>query len=76
MCLSFSIGGLILDKTISDPNLEGIVVFAPVINGKLQRVGSAFHKNVKIHLDGTPFDTTSLLKTDKTTRSDRLFVVV
>ncbi|GAA6069908.1 solute carrier family 41 member 2 [Tachysurus ichikawai] len=29
-----SIGGLILDKTVSDPNLAGIVVYTPVINGK------------------------------------------
>uniref|UniRef100_A0A3P9IKL8 Solute carrier family 41 member n=1 Tax=Oryzias latipes TaxID=8090 RepID=A0A3P9IKL8_ORYLA len=28
-----SIGGLILDKTVSDPNLVGIVVYTPVING-------------------------------------------
>ncbi|XP_022075483.2 solute carrier family 41 member 2 [Acanthochromis polyacanthus] len=28
-----SIGGLILDKTVSDPNLAGIVVYTPVING-------------------------------------------
>ncbi|XP_051978693.1 solute carrier family 41 member 2 [Xyrauchen texanus] len=28
-----SLGGLILDRTISDPNLEGIVVYTPVING-------------------------------------------
>ncbi|XP_013881984.1 solute carrier family 41 member 2 [Austrofundulus limnaeus] len=28
-----SIGGLILDKTVSDPNLAGIVVYSPVING-------------------------------------------
>ncbi|XP_030621196.1 solute carrier family 41 member 2 [Chanos chanos] len=28
-----SMGGLILDKTISDPNLMGIVVYTPVING-------------------------------------------
>lgn len=52
MCLSFSIGGLILDKTISDPNLEGIIVFAPVINGELEHVGSAFLKIVKMHLEG------------------------
>lgn len=32
---SFSIGGLILDKTVSDPNLAGIIVYAPVINGEL-----------------------------------------
>ncbi|KAJ8006996.1 hypothetical protein DPEC_G00112990 [Dallia pectoralis] len=28
-----SIGGLILDKTVLDPNLAGIVVYTPVING-------------------------------------------
>uniref|UniRef100_A0A7N8YR35 Solute carrier family 41 member n=1 Tax=Mastacembelus armatus TaxID=205130 RepID=A0A7N8YR35_9TELE len=28
-----SIGGLILDKTVSDPNLVGIIIYAPVING-------------------------------------------
>ncbi|XP_052608946.1 solute carrier family 41 member 2 [Peromyscus californicus insignis] len=28
-----SIGGLILDTTVSDPNLVGIVVYTPVING-------------------------------------------
>ncbi|XP_061577414.1 solute carrier family 41 member 2 [Cololabis saira] len=28
-----SIGGLILDKTLSDPNMAGIILFAPVING-------------------------------------------
>ncbi|XP_068578859.1 solute carrier family 41 member 2 isoform X2 [Cebidichthys violaceus] len=28
-----SIGGLILDKTVSNPNLSGIIVYAPVING-------------------------------------------
>uniref|UniRef100_A0A3Q2Y362 Solute carrier family 41 member n=1 Tax=Hippocampus comes TaxID=109280 RepID=A0A3Q2Y362_HIPCM len=28
-----SIGGLIVDKTVSDPNLAGIVVYTPVING-------------------------------------------
>ncbi|XP_074490243.1 solute carrier family 41 member 2 [Sebastes fasciatus] len=28
-----SFGGLILDKTVSDPNLAGIIVYAPVING-------------------------------------------
>ncbi|KAF3854569.1 hypothetical protein F7725_022624 [Dissostichus mawsoni] len=28
-----SIGGLILDKAVSDPNLAGIIVYAPVING-------------------------------------------
>ncbi|KAM6960524.1 solute carrier family 41 member 2 [Aplochiton taeniatus] len=28
-----SVGGLILDKTVSDPNMAGIIVFTPVING-------------------------------------------
>ncbi|KAM3878041.1 solute carrier family 41 member 1-like [Diretmus argenteus] len=28
-----SIGGLILDKTVSDPDFEGMAVFTPVING-------------------------------------------
>ncbi|XP_067090791.1 solute carrier family 41 member 2 [Osmerus mordax] len=28
-----STGGLILDKTLSDPNMAGIIVYAPVING-------------------------------------------
>ncbi|XP_063797268.1 solute carrier family 41 member 3 isoform X1 [Pseudophryne corroboree] len=28
-----SIGGLILDKTVTDPKFEGIAVFTPVING-------------------------------------------
>ncbi|XP_033823536.2 solute carrier family 41 member 2 [Periophthalmus magnuspinnatus] len=28
-----SIGGLILDKTVADPNLAGIIVYVPVING-------------------------------------------
>ncbi|KAM6925921.1 solute carrier family 41 member 2 [Lycodopsis pacificus] len=28
-----SVGGLILDKTVSNPNLSGILVYAPVING-------------------------------------------
>uniref|UniRef100_A0A4W4F7J3 Solute carrier family 41 member n=2 Tax=Electrophorus electricus TaxID=8005 RepID=A0A4W4F7J3_ELEEL len=28
-----SFGGLILDKTVSDPNYEGMAVFTPVING-------------------------------------------
>ncbi|XP_068600249.1 solute carrier family 41 member 1 isoform X2 [Brachionichthys hirsutus] len=28
-----SVGGLILDKTVSDPNFQGMAVFTPVING-------------------------------------------
>lgn len=29
-----SVGGLILGKTVSDPNFAGMAVFTPVINGK------------------------------------------
>nr|XP_049580295.1 solute carrier family 41 member 2 isoform X3 [Syngnathus scovelli] len=32
-----SMGGLILDKTVSDPNLAGIILYAPVINARLAR---------------------------------------
>uniref|UniRef100_A0A671RQJ3 Solute carrier family 41 member n=1 Tax=Sinocyclocheilus anshuiensis TaxID=1608454 RepID=A0A671RQJ3_9TELE len=32
LAISF-FGGLILDKTVSDPNFEGMAVFTPVING-------------------------------------------
>ncbi|CAF98255.1 unnamed protein product, partial [Tetraodon nigroviridis] len=28
-----SVGGLILERTVSDPNLAGIIVYAPIING-------------------------------------------
>ncbi|KAM4619215.1 solute carrier family 41 member 2 [Polymixia lowei] len=46
-----SIGGLILDKTVSDPNLAGIIVYAPVINGiggnlvsiQSSRIGTYLH---------------------------------
>lgn len=31
----FSVGGLILDKTVSHPKFEGMAVFTPLINGKL-----------------------------------------
>lgn len=32
--MSSSVGGLILDKTVSDPNFAGMAVFTPVINGE------------------------------------------
>nr|XP_055047578.1 solute carrier family 41 member 2 [Misgurnus anguillicaudatus] len=46
-----SLGGLILDKTITDPNLERIVVYTPVINGvggnlvsiQASRIGTYLH---------------------------------
>ena len=31
--LSSSVGGLILDKTVTNPNFVGMAVFTPVING-------------------------------------------
>lgn len=34
LCL-YSVGGLILDKTVSDPNFAGMAVFTPVINGEV-----------------------------------------
>uniref|UniRef100_A0A3Q3XLI8 Solute carrier family 41 member n=1 Tax=Mola mola TaxID=94237 RepID=A0A3Q3XLI8_MOLML len=48
-----SIGGLILDKTVSDPNLAGIIVYAPVINGvggnlvsiQCSRISTSLHLN-------------------------------
>lgn len=32
--MSYSVGGLILDKTVTNPNFAGIAVFTPVINGE------------------------------------------
>lgn len=44
-CFSFfSVGGLILDKTVTNPNFAGIAVFTPVINGEQLRAGSATQK--------------------------------
>lgn len=34
MFFSFSVGGLILDKTVTNPNFAGMAVFTPVINGE------------------------------------------
>ncbi|NWZ85945.1 S41A1 protein, partial [Poecile atricapillus] len=33
-CLLLGVGGLILDRTVSDPNFAGMAVFTPVINGE------------------------------------------
>lgn len=33
--LSSSVGGLILDKTVTNPNFVGMAVFTPVINGEV-----------------------------------------
>ncbi|KAM9815539.1 solute carrier family 41 member 2 isoform 2-T2 [Syngnathus typhle] len=48
-----SMGGLILDKTVSDPNLAGIILYAPVINGiggnlvsiQASRISTKLHMN-------------------------------
>ncbi|XP_054897621.1 solute carrier family 41 member 2 isoform X2 [Poeciliopsis prolifica] len=45
-----SIGGLILDKTVSDPNLIGIVVYAPVINGVGGNLVSVQASRISTHL--------------------------
>ncbi|XP_032405769.1 solute carrier family 41 member 2-like [Xiphophorus hellerii] len=44
------IGGLILDKTVSDPNLIGIVVYAPVINGVGGNLVSVQASRISTHL--------------------------
>ncbi|XP_010629624.1 solute carrier family 41 member 2 isoform X1 [Fukomys damarensis] len=51
-----SIGGLILDTTVSDPNLVGIVVYTPVINGiggNLVAI-QASRISTYLHLHSTP----------------------
>ncbi|MBZ3880691.1 Solute carrier family 41 member 1 [Sciurus carolinensis] len=48
-----SVGGLILDKTVSDPNFAGMAVFTPVINGvggnlvavQASRISTFLHMN-------------------------------
>lgn len=52
LCL-YSVGGLILDKTVSDPNFAGMAVFTPVINGvggnlvavQASRISTFLHMN-------------------------------
>uniref|UniRef100_A0A8C8YZP3 Solute carrier family 41 member n=1 Tax=Prolemur simus TaxID=1328070 RepID=A0A8C8YZP3_PROSS len=52
LCLC-SVGGLILDKTVSDPNFAGMAVFTPVINGvggnlvavQASRISTFLHMN-------------------------------
>ncbi|KAL6107076.1 slc41a2 [Pungitius sinensis] len=45
-----SIGGLILDKTVSNPNLAGIIVYAPVINGIGGNLVSIQSSRISTHL--------------------------
>uniref|UniRef100_A0A8D3CC08 Solute carrier family 41 member n=1 Tax=Scophthalmus maximus TaxID=52904 RepID=A0A8D3CC08_SCOMX len=51
-----SIGGLILDKSVSDPNLAGIIIYAPVINGiggNLVSIQSS-RMSTNLHLNFSP----------------------
>ncbi|XP_077582132.1 solute carrier family 41 member 1 [Stigmatopora nigra] len=51
-----SVGGLILDKTVSDPNFRGMAVFTPVINGvggNLVAV-QASRISTYLHMNGIP----------------------
>uniref|UniRef100_K7F5J2 Solute carrier family 41 member n=1 Tax=Pelodiscus sinensis TaxID=13735 RepID=K7F5J2_PELSI len=51
-----SVGGLILDKTVSDPNFAGMAVFTPVINGvggNLVAV-QASRISTYLHMSGIP----------------------
>ncbi|XP_061677418.1 solute carrier family 41 member 2 isoform X3 [Syngnathoides biaculeatus] len=45
-----SMGGLILDKTVSDPNLAGIILYAPVINGIGGNLVSIQASRISTHL--------------------------
>ncbi|KAM9807728.1 solute carrier family 41 member 2-like [Neosynchiropus ocellatus] len=51
-----SIGGVILDKSVSNPNLAGIVIYAPVINGIGGNLVSiqASRISTNLHLNHTP----------------------
>ncbi|XP_054633309.1 solute carrier family 41 member 2 [Dunckerocampus dactyliophorus] len=51
-----SIGGLILDKTVSDPNMAGIILYAPVINGVGGNLVSiqASRISTNLHLNFSP----------------------
>lgn len=55
VCLYFSIGGLILDKAVSDPNLAGIIVYAPVINGESPSFGRAYWPELEYVRSGDLF---------------------
>nr|XP_057931253.1 solute carrier family 41 member 2 isoform X3 [Doryrhamphus excisus] len=45
-----SIGGLILEKTMSDPNMAGIILYAPVINGIGGNLVSIQSSRISTHL--------------------------
>ncbi|GLD61349.1 solute carrier family 41 member 1 [Lates japonicus] len=48
-----SVGGLILDKTVTNPNFAGMAVFTPVINGNLVEV-QASRISTYLHMNGLP----------------------
>uniref|UniRef100_A0A452IJJ1 Solute carrier family 41 member n=1 Tax=Gopherus agassizii TaxID=38772 RepID=A0A452IJJ1_9SAUR len=57
-----SVGGLILDKTVSDPNFAGIAVFTPVINGvggNLVAV-QASRISTYLHMNGIPGESSEM----------------
>ncbi|KAK2842016.1 hypothetical protein Q5P01_012216 [Channa striata] len=45
-----SIGGLILEKTVSDPKLAGVIIYAPVINGIGGNLVSIQSSRISTHL--------------------------
>ncbi|KAM9444327.1 solute carrier family 41 member 1-like [Clarias gariepinus] len=51
-----SIGGLILDKTVSNPNYAGMAVFTPVINGVAGNLVAVQASRIStyLHMDGRP----------------------
>ncbi|XP_068125653.1 solute carrier family 41 member 1 [Hyperolius riggenbachi] len=53
-----SVGGLILDKTVSDPNFAGIAVFTPVINGVGGNLVAVQASRIStcLHMMGSPGD--------------------
>uniref|UniRef100_A0AAY5KQY5 Solute carrier family 41 member n=1 Tax=Esox lucius TaxID=8010 RepID=A0AAY5KQY5_ESOLU len=56
LCVILSVGGLILDKTVSNPNFAGMAVFTPVINGvggNLVAV-QASRISTYLHMNGIP----------------------
>ncbi|KAE8623632.1 hypothetical protein XENTR_v10005680 [Xenopus tropicalis] len=58
-----SVGGLILDKTVSNPNFAGMAVFTPVINGvggNLVAV-QASRISTYLHMTGPPGEETELI---------------
>ncbi|KAF5906146.1 solute carrier family 41 member 1, partial [Clarias magur] len=56
-----SIGGLILDKTVSNPNYVGMAAFTPVINGVAGNLVAvqASRISTSLHMDGLPITETS-----------------